>query len=238
MDLIYLFLLLPFFIYWCINERAGLQISITVILCIWAVLLYRHFKENIPIDVNFTWVIVAVIFCIDIFYGKKIIALLSKGGLRAYLITSAVVSFLMILYHPSYKYVLPGGILLGLSIGYCLNLRYIGFKSSEVLDRKGVIKWLTLIARFVLGTAVTALIIFRINKILPQIKNSQYILIYGFLCYAIVSLWVFVAAPWLFIKLRLAGVANETDSMGQGVASGQSDATEKGDSTEQNGNQQ
>jgi len=237
MDLIYLFLLLPFFIYWCINERAGLQISITVILCIWVVLLYRHFKENIPIDVNFTWVIVAVIFCFEIFFGKKIIALLSKGGLRAYLITAAVVSFLMILYHPSYEYVLPGGLLLGLSIGYCLNLRYIGFKSSDVLDRKGIKKWLSLIARFILGTAVTALIVFRINEILPNIKNSQYILIHGFLCYAIINLWVFVAAPWLFIKLRLAGIKAD-NSTEQSNATEQSDSTGQSNLTEKNDKQQ
>jgi len=227
MDLIYLFMLLPFFIYWCINERAGLQISVTVIICIWAVLMYRNFKESIPIDINLTWIIAAVIFCVYLFFRKKIAALLSKGGLRAYLFTAAAVSFLMILYHPSYEYVLPGGILLGLSVGYSLNIRYIGFKSSEILDRKGMIKWLTLIARFVLGTAVTAIIIFRISDILPKINNSQYILIYGFLCYAIVSLWVFVAAPWLFIKLRLAGVNDSTEQGG---------ATEQSNSTGQNGN--
>jgi hypothetical protein len=213
MDLIYLFLLLPFFIYWCINEKAGLQISITVLLCIWAVILYRHFKESISLDVDFTWIIVPAIFCIDLFLGKKINALLSKGGVRAYMITAAVVSFLMILYHPSVEYVLPGGILLGLSIGYYLNRRYIGFKSSDVFGRKGIKKWLTLLARFVLGTAVLALILYRINQIMPQIPNSQYILIYGFLCYAIISMWVSVAAPWFFIKLNLAGV-DTNDSTG------------------------
>jgi len=214
MELIYLFMLLPFFIYWCINEKVGLQISITVLLCIWAVLLYRHFKEDIPFNIDFTWIIVAIIFCVNLFLGKKINALLSKGGLRAYIITAAVVSFLMILYRPSFEYVFPGGIMLGLSIGYCLNIRYIGFKSSDVLDRKGMIKWLTLLARFFLGTAILAVIIFRVNKIILQITNSQYILIYGFLCYAILGLWVFVAAPWLFIKLRLTGV-NANDSTEQ-----------------------
>jgi len=46
-----------------------------------------------------------------------------------------------------------------------------------------------------------------------QISNSQYILIYGFLCYVVMSLWVFVAAPWVFVKLHLAGL-NENDSTG------------------------
>jgi len=206
MNLIYLFLLLPFFIYWCISEKVGLQLGIVAILCIWTVLLYWHFKEKISLDIDFTWIIIAVIFCVCLFLGKKLNKLLSKGGLRAYIITSAVVSFLMILYRPSYEYVFPGGIMLGLCIGYCLNKRYIGFKSSDVLGRKGIIKWLTLLARFILGIAVIAGILFRVNEIMRQISNSQYILIYGFLCYAVISLWVSVAAPWLFFKIRLAGV--------------------------------
>jgi len=207
MNLIYLFLLAPFFIYWCINEKIGLQISITTLLCIWAVLLCAHLKENIPLNFNLTWIIIAVIVCVYLFLGKKIDALLSKGGIRAYLITAAAVSFLMILYRPNYEFVFPGGIMLGLSIGYCLNKRYIGFKSSDVLNRKGIIKWLSLIARFILGTAILPIILFRINEIMRQISNSQYILIYGFLSYVIMSMWVSVAAPWLFIKLHLAGVS-------------------------------
>jgi len=140
---------------------------------------------------------------------------LSKGGLRAYIITAAMVSFIMILYRPSFEYVFPGGIMLGLSIGYCLNKRYIGFKSSDVLNRKGVIKWITLLARFILGTAVLAIILFRVNQIMSQISNSQYILIYGFLCYAVMSLWVSVAAPWLFTKISLAGVNDSTEQNGK-----------------------
>jgi len=214
MDLIYLFMLLPFFIYWCISEKAGLQLCITVLLCIWTVLLYWHFKEKILLNIDFTWIIIAVIFCVYLFLGKKLNRLLSKGGLRAYIITAAMVSFLMILYRPSFEYVFPGGIMLGLCIGYCLNKRYIGFKSSDVLNRKGVIKWLTLLARFILGIAILAVILFRVNQIMREISNSQYILIYGFLCYAVMSLWVSVAAPWLFIKIRLAGV-NVNDSTEQ-----------------------
>jgi len=212
MNLIYLFLLAPFFIYWCINEKAGLQISITILLCIWTVLFYSRFKEDIPLDIDFSWIIVAVIFCVDLFIGKKIIALLSKGGTRAFMITAAIVSFLMILYHPSVEYIFPGGILLGLSIGYYLNRRYIGFKSSDIREMKGMKKWLIMLARFVIGTAVLAVIVLRVNQIMAQLSNSTYILIYGFLCYAVISLWVSVAAPWVFIKMRLAGTDDSTES--------------------------
>jgi len=214
-DLIYLFLLIPFFIYWCINEKAGLQICITTILCIWAVLLYRHFKEDILINIDLSWIIALVLFSIDFFVGKKIDALLAKGGIRAYMITASAVSFCMILYRPAYEYVYPGGILLGLSIGYYLNKRYIGFKSADVLERKGIKKAFTLIARFVLGTAVIPVVLLRVNQIIEGIiqrnGNNHYIQIYAFLCYMVMALWVFVAAPWVFIKIKLAGL-NAADS--------------------------
>jgi len=209
-DLIYLFLLIPFCIYWCINEKAGLQICITTILCIWAVLLYRHFKEDILIDIDLSWIIVFVFFGVDLFVGKRIDALLAKGGMRAYMITASAVSFCMILYRPSYEYVYPGGILLGMCIGYCLNKRYIGFKSADVLERKGAKKVLTLIARFVLGTALIPVILLRVNQIIEGIiqrnGNNHYIQIYAFLCFAVTALWVSVAAPWVFTKIKLAGL--------------------------------
>jgi hypothetical protein len=209
-DLIYLFLLIPFFIYWCINEKAGLQICITTVLCIWAVLLYRRFKEDIPIDIDLSWIIVLVLFGVDFFVGKKIDALLAKGGMRAYMITASAVSFCMILYRPAYEYVYPGGILLGICIGYCLNKRYIGFKSTDVLERKGIKKALTLIARFALGTVLIPVVLLRVNQIIDGIiqrnGNNHYIQIYAFLCFAVIALWVSVAAPWVFIKIKLAGL--------------------------------
>jgi hypothetical protein len=214
-DLIYLFLLIPFFIYWCINEKAGLQICITTILCIWAVLLYRHFKEDISIDVDLSFIIAAVFFGIDLLIGKKINALLSKGGMRAYLITASMVSFFMILYRPTFEYVYPGGILLGICLGYYFNKRYIGFKSADVLERKGIKKALTLIMRFVLGTALLAIILLRVNQLINDIiqrnGNDHYIQIYAFLSYMVMALWVSVAAPWVFTKIKLAGL-NAPDS--------------------------
>jgi hypothetical protein len=93
-----------------------------------------------------------------------------------------------------------------------MNKRYIGFKSSDIREMKGIKKWLIMLARFILGTAVLAVIIFRVNQIMSQLSNSLYILIYGFLCYAVMSLWVSVAAPWVFIKIHLAGANDSTEN--------------------------
>jgi len=207
MDLMFLILLLPFFIYWCVNEKTGLQLCIACLLCIWALLVYRDLQQGgrLPFNFDIRWIIIALIFCGCLFLRGKIEKLLSKGGLRAFMIAAAALSFAMILHRPGFEYMLPGGILLGFSIGYCLNKRYIGFSSADVLQRKGFAKFLVLSARFLLGAAVLALIVYRVEKVIEQASKSQNIFLYCFLCYALISLWVSAAAPWVFIKLRLAG---------------------------------
>jgi len=209
MELLFLYLTLPFFIYWCINEKIGLQLSVVVLLSMWAVFIYGNFKEYLPVNVDFTWIIIAVVFCGYLFLRKKIETLLVKGGFRVCVITTAFVSFLMILYRPGFEFVFPGGSLLGFGTGYCINKRYVGFKSSDIMQRKGIKKYVTLFVRFLLGMFVLALIIFRVENIIQKISEHQNIYLYNFLCYALISLWVSVAAPWLFIKLRLAGAGTE-----------------------------
>jgi hypothetical protein len=208
MELIFLYLTFPFFIYWCINEKIGFQLSIVVLLSIWIIFIYRDLREYIPVNIDFTWIIIAVIFCGYLYLRSIIEALLAKGGIRACIITTAVVSFLMILYRSSFEFILPGGILLGLGIGYCINKHYIGFKSSGVPQKKGIIKYFILFIRFLLGMTILVLIIFRIEIFIRQFSENQNIYLYSFICYIVTSFWVSVAAPWIFIKLRLAGTAD------------------------------
>jgi len=201
---LYFMLILSYLIYWCFNEKTGLQLGIVVLISIWTISVYRHLMIDFPYDIS--WVIFAVIFCGYLLLRGKIEKFLSMGGFRAYVITTAVVSFLLILYRPSYEFVIPGGFLLGLGAGYCLNKRFIGFKSSDVLQRKGAAKYLTLLARFLLGAVILVVIEYRVVKIVEIVAERQNIMLYCFLCYGVISLWVSVAAPWVFIKLRLAGI--------------------------------
>jgi uncharacterized membrane protein len=62
-----------------------------------------------------------------------------------------------------------------------------------------------LLARFVLGMTVLVLIFFGAEKISEYFSESQNIELYTFMCYALISLWISVAAPWVFVKIRLAG---------------------------------
>jgi len=159
---------------------------------------------HFPTDILAGWILGGIIFCGYFFFSKKIEELLVKGGFRAAMIASAALSFIMILYLPGKELLLPGGIILGLGAGYCLNKRYIGFSSGELSGRDGFSKNITLFVRVVLGYTGCLLIFVAFFKLIPQNRENQNL--FGFILTTAAGLWVSVAAPWVFIKLRLAGV--------------------------------
>ena len=204
-----------FVIYWCVNDKVGLQLFITALFCTWVVAIYKHLSEGWAIKFEFSWVIIALIFFGYFFLRKNIENLFLKGGRRLYFISTAVLSFLMILYRPGWEYVIPGGVLLGIGLGYCLCKRFVGFKCSDVCQRKGIAKFFTLFARFFIGFGILVIIIYRVDKIIQLVLERQNIFLYTFLCCGLVGLWISILAPWVFIKLRLAGTGDGQDERQQ-----------------------
>ena len=197
-----LFVLLPAIIYWCMDEKKGLGLSLSVLLSIWIVFFLEYRNVNLPFGAAAGWIIAAVIiFCYFLFH-KKIETLFARGGFRAGMITTAVVSFLMILRLQGEKLLIPGGILLGIGTGFCLNLRYIGFKSRLLPGKKDIIKYSVLFIRLLLGITGFMLILSVTEKIIPW--DSGNVNLYGLIRYALAGLWISAAAPWIFIRLRLA----------------------------------
>jgi len=158
---------------------------------------------HFPTDVLAGWILGGIILCGYFLLGGRIETLLDKGGFRAGIIASAVVSFLMIVYLPGSELLMPAGILLGMGAGYCLNRRYVDFSAGQTQGRTGTAKYLVLSVRFLLGITGFILIYVALGRIFP--KEGANHNLFGFIRYALVGLWVSVAAPWVFVKLRLGG---------------------------------
>ena len=200
-----LLILLPSLIYWCIDEKKGLGLSAAFLLSMWVIFFLEYQDERLPFEFAANGIIAAVIIGSYILFAKKIENLFVKSGFRAGMIASAAVSFLMIFRLSSEKLLIPGGILLGMGTGFGINCRYVGFRSKHgqlLLERTVILKYLTLIIRFLLGAAGFILILFASGKVIPE--DSGNVNLYNFIRYALSGFWVSAAAPWIFIRLRLA----------------------------------
>ena len=161
---------------------------------------------HFPTDILGGWLLGAAVLCGYFLLRSRIETLLSQGGIRAGMIASAALSFLMILYLPGEEILMPGGTLLGAGAGYCLNLRYAGFTSTPG-GREGAAKYLILLVRFLLGITGLVLILTAVGKLIPQDSGNRSL--YGFARFAIAGLWIYAGAPIIFIKLHLADKQKE-----------------------------
>jgi membrane-associated phospholipid phosphatase len=182
---------------WIKRKWAFIAASLVVLLVSFSrIYLGVHFPTDIPGG----WALGGLVLCGWFTLKDRLELLLENAGRRAQMITAAAVSFVMILYRPDEGLLMPGGILLGMSAGFLLNRRFIGFKSPYA----GPAKYLILAGRFILGIAVTVLIFALMQKIIPLVRNSSSFLIISFALFGLIGLWVSAGAPWLFCTARLA----------------------------------
>jgi membrane-associated phospholipid phosphatase len=90
------------------------------------------------------------------------------------------------------------GTFTGMAVGFLLERRWIRFQSEG--------DWWKRLLRFVLGLAVLFFIYAGLQRAFAAMEPM---LFFRFVRYAAVGLWGALGAPWLFIRLRLAGRAAE-----------------------------
>jgi len=165
---------------------------------------------HFPTDVLAGWIIGGIILSGYFLLNARIETLLEKGGFRTGVISSAALSFIMILYLPGRELLMPGGAVLGLGAGYCINKKYIGFSSNALFEKTGLKKYLALFVRLLLGIAGFVLIFFTGIKLLPH--NSANYKLYGFILAGLGGFWISAASPYVFVKLKLAGTEQEQNA--------------------------
>ena len=182
--------------------------GIAAALCLLIAFSRIYLGVYFPTDILGGWVIGGLI----LFAYFKLAPLaekhLERGGIRAYMIACAAVSFIMIVNRPGEEPVIPAGLFLGIGAGYCLNKHYIGFKSSVFFANfaeKPVEKrnYFILAARFLPGIILLLLILLALEQLLPRYQHFENYPLILFLAFGIPGLWISAGAPWLFTRLKL-----------------------------------
>ncbi|WMJ79098.1 phosphatase PAP2 family protein [Clostridium sp. MB40-C1] len=138
-----------------------------------------------PIDIigGFIFALIWVII------ANKIFDYLEDGGSKTTLLIIIIPIVIGLHFFKSHDYYTASGTVVGLSIGYAIESKYIKFKEKGNLIQN--------ILKLIIG--ITIVLVFKsvLKIILPQH------LIFDFVRYTFIGLWMTVGAPWLFIKLKL-----------------------------------
>jgi membrane-associated phospholipid phosphatase len=164
-----------------------------------------------PTDVLAGWAIGASIaLCFQALQGRAA-PILAKLHIRFQIAIVAAISWLMCFLHMAD--VAPGAGFFGVGLGYALNRKHLRYSAEGGIGAKAL--------RFILGGAVLGGIYVGLKLLFPK-EGSDYYTLFRFLRYGLLGLWTSFGAPWLFIRLKLAGQRPE------GVPASADKAQEKG----------
>lgn len=156
-------------------------------------------------------VFLGVHFPTDVLAGWVIGALLLVGFLRAtaalersiaqlklaYQLALAIgLPVLLVSFRPIDEVVAAMGAICGLSVGIALSGRYLGYDAAGSIAQRA--------ARYVLGAVTVLAIYLGLRGVFPAEGASLYVG-FRFLRYVLTGFWVAYAAPWVFIRIGLAG---------------------------------
>lgn len=189
-----------------IRKRLGLLVAIGIPLLIAFTRLYLgvHF----PTDILAGWLLAIMLLIVYFKFTKVIESALGSINIRFRILAAAALTFIMNALHPEDTSL--GGVFFGMSIGYILMTERFPFSAAHAADGSRP-RIPVLILRYITGLSGAGLIYGGLKLILPDSESAWYEL-GRFVRYGMVGMWVSAAAPWIFLKLRLAGSRDVQES--------------------------
>lgn len=155
---------------------------------------------HFPTDVLAGWTIGGILLAAYILLVPRIEASLKSLNLVVRLVLVTAILLVLALLYPTNDALAAMGVFLGAGVGIVLAGQWVHFDASGPFWQR--------VLRLLPGAII--LLAFRIGlkAIFPDEGEALYAVL-RFVRYVVVGLWAGLGAPWLFVKLRLAGPSGE-----------------------------
>lgn len=174
------------------KKPLGLILAIAVPLAVGFSRVYLG--VHYPTDVLAAYALSGVLLLIYYFFGEKVETFLGKANIRVQIVIVAALCWAFCAIH--LVDVSAAGGLLGLGLGYAFMRKKVRFVASSGA-------WWKKVLRYLLGMAVVLGLYAGLKAAFPAEGSPNYSL-FALLRYCLVTLWVSLGAPAVFVFLKLA----------------------------------
>lgn len=181
--------------------RAPVGVAVAILVPLAVSFTRVYLGVHFPTDIFAGWALGLAVLAAYFIFGQRAAAFLAAAAPRIRLMAAAAAALLMNALHP--QDVSLGGVLFGMGTGYVAMRERFPFEAA--LGADGAPAGIGVrAARYALGIAGTGALYLGLKLAFPGEGSSQYA-VFRFARYAAIGLWVSAGAPWLFLRLKLAG---------------------------------